>query len=57
MKLVGWVPEFFAISTMNGTVRGTDFWYEILFGPVRGTDFCPNFVLVRCKQKKLWKKL
>ena len=20
-----------------GTVRGTDFWYEILFGTVRGT--------------------
>ena len=22
-----------------GTVRGTDCWYEILFGTVRGTDF------------------
>jgi len=26
-----------------GTVRDTDFWYEILFGTVRGTDFGPEF--------------
>ena len=26
-----------------GTVRGTDFWYEILFGTVRGTEFGPEF--------------
>ena len=30
-----------------GTVRGTDFWYEILFGTVRGTEFGPEFLLVR----------
>ena len=30
-----------------GTERGTDFWYEILFGTVRGTDFGTKFYLVR----------
>ena len=30
-----------------GTVRGTDFGYEILFGTVRGTDFGQDFLLVR----------
>ena len=28
-----------------GTVRGTDFWYEILFGSVRGTDFGTVFLV------------
>ena len=34
-------------SVWIGTVRGTDFWYEILFGTVRGTDFGQDFLLVR----------
>ena len=30
-----------------GTVRGTDFWYAILFGTVRGSDYGTRFELVR----------
>ena len=34
-------------TNLYGTVRGTDFWYEISFGSVRGTNFGTKFLLVR----------
>ena len=34
-------------TNWNGTVRGTDFRYEILFATVRGTDFGYRFKLVQ----------
>ena len=53
-----------------GTVRGTDFWYEILFGLVRGmnfstkligtvrsTDFGPELLLVRNVVRNLVRKI
>ena len=39
-----------------GTVRGTNFWYEILFGTVRGTEFGPEFLLVRYVERNLVRK-
>ena len=33
--------------TAGPSVRGPDFWSEILFGPVRGPDFGRDFYLVR----------